>query len=136
MTQDAEGEAAAAAPPDTEVPPAAPPDTEVPPAPPPNTEVPPAPPNTEVPPAPPNTEVPPAPPPDLEAKLYQSITSGAEKMYRSKEDILNFTDEDDDHDSCVRGYSSKRALMSCGHSVTPQSLTDWCQHQLQQVRNL
>lgn len=30
---------------------------------------------------------------------------------------------------CI-GYSSLRAQMSCGHTVTPMSLTDWCQRQL------
>ncbi|KAJ0050387.1 hypothetical protein NL108_018496 [Boleophthalmus pectinirostris] len=28
-------------------------------------------------------------------------------------------------------YRSRRARMSCGHTVTPQSLTDWCDRQLQ-----
>lgn len=28
------------------------------------------------------------------------------------------------------GYSSRRARMTCGHTVTPMSLTDWCQRQL------
>lgn len=30
-------------------------------------------------------------------------------------------------------YDSPRALMSCGHAVTPMSLTDWCRRQLEQV---
>lgn len=31
------------------------------------------------------------------------------------------------------GYNSPRAEMSCGHAVTPQSLTDWCFKQLDDV---
>lgn len=32
-----------------------------------------------------------------------------------------------------RDYKSLRARMSCGHSVTPMSLTSWCHHLLDQV---
>lgn len=40
---------------------------------------------------------------------------------------------------CVRptvecsGYDSARAEMSCGHAVSPQSLTAWCFKQLEDV---
>lgn len=34
------------------------------------------------------------------------------------------------------GYTSRRARMSCGHTVTPMSLTVWCQRQLDEVRYL
>lgn len=34
------------------------------------------------------------------------------------------------------GYTSRRARMSCGHTVTPLSLTLWCQRQLDEVRYL
>lgn len=36
----------------------------------------------------------------------------------------------DDHDFLCMGYTSRRARMSCGHTVTAESLTDWCNRQL------
>lgn len=54
------------------------------------------------------------------------------KRYDPRDTDLQFVDADDDHDFLCVGSSSPRALMSCGHSVTPQSLTDWCRRQLDQ----
>uniref|UniRef100_A0A8C6UEW3 RING-type domain-containing protein n=1 Tax=Neogobius melanostomus TaxID=47308 RepID=A0A8C6UEW3_9GOBI len=59
-------------------------------------------------------------------KIYSLIT----KRYNSLDRTLNFVDGEDDMDFLYIGYSSRRARMSCGHTVTPMSLTDWCQQQL------
>ncbi|KAK7898179.1 hypothetical protein WMY93_019032 [Mugilogobius chulae] len=67
----------------------------------------------------------------MECKL-RTQGGEAEKIYNSKEILVDFTDGEDEHDFLCVGYSSRRALMSCGHSVTPQSLTNWCQRQLDQ----
>lgn len=54
-----------------------------------------------------------------------------EKCYDPSDPNLTFADSDrDEHDFLCEGYSSRKALMSCGHSVTPTSLTSWCLKQL------
>uniref|UniRef100_A0A8C6SJW4 RING-type domain-containing protein n=1 Tax=Neogobius melanostomus TaxID=47308 RepID=A0A8C6SJW4_9GOBI len=59
----------------------------------------------------------------------------AEKCYNPQDPALTFVDADDDHDFECDGYTSKRAKMSCGHTVTPTSLTRWCQRQLNQGKS-
>ncbi|XP_055014902.1 E3 ubiquitin-protein ligase RNF217-like isoform X2 [Boleophthalmus pectinirostris] len=54
-----------------------------------------------------------------------------EKCYNPNDPNLKFTDSVDEHDFLCMDYRSRRARMSCGHTVTPQSLTDWCDRQLQ-----
>lgn len=41
----------------------------------------------------------------------------------------------DDHDFECRGFSSKPVKMSCGHTVTPESLSAWCERQLSQGKS-
>lgn len=63
----------------------------------------------------------------LREEPHSSVT---EKCYDPTDCTLRFVEGEDDHDFLCVGYTSKSALMSCGHSVTPLSLTEWCQHQL------
>ncbi|XP_055012342.1 potential E3 ubiquitin-protein ligase ariadne-2-like isoform X2 [Boleophthalmus pectinirostris] len=55
-----------------------------------------------------------------------------EKCYNPNDNTLTFVDGDDDMDFLCIGYKSLRARMSCGHTVTPTSLTDWCLRQLEE----
>uniref|UniRef100_A0A3Q3CX27 Uncharacterized protein n=1 Tax=Haplochromis burtoni TaxID=8153 RepID=A0A3Q3CX27_HAPBU len=47
-----------------------------------------------------------------------------EKKYDPLDTTLKFVDREDDLDSSCD--DSLRAEMSCGHAVTPESLTRWC----------
>ncbi|XP_026208886.1 ankyrin repeat and IBR domain-containing protein 1-like [Anabas testudineus] len=49
-----------------------------------------------------------------------------EKCYDPQDTTLTFVDREDELDFLCEGFSSPRALMSCGHAVTPTSLTNWC----------
>ncbi|XP_041842396.1 uncharacterized protein DDB_G0292642-like isoform X3 [Melanotaenia boesemani] len=49
-----------------------------------------------------------------------------EKCYDPRDPTLKFVDREDDLDFLYEGFSSRRAQMSCGHAVTPTSLTNWC----------
>uniref|UniRef100_A0A3P9NCP2 Uncharacterized protein n=1 Tax=Poecilia reticulata TaxID=8081 RepID=A0A3P9NCP2_POERE len=53
-----------------------------------------------------------------------------QKCYDFKDQTIIIVDADDDHDFECEGFKSPRAFMSCGHVVTPMSLTKWCQHLL------
>ncbi|KAF3697858.1 hypothetical protein EXN66_Car013539 [Channa argus] len=59
-----------------------------------------------------------------------SLTSVQEKCYNPFDPTLNFVDAEDDLDFLCEGFQSRRALMSCGHAVTPMSLTNWCRRLL------
>ncbi|XP_030609171.1 uncharacterized protein LOC115796848 [Archocentrus centrarchus] len=61
-----------------------------------------------------------------------SLVSGQEKCYDPNDSTLTFVDGDDEMDFECNNYKSLRAQMSCGHSVTPMSLTNWCQQLLDQ----
>ncbi|XP_028994707.1 probable E3 ubiquitin-protein ligase RNF144A-A isoform X2 [Betta splendens] len=63
------------------------------------------------------------PPPALRSF---SLTSSQEKLYDSHDPTLRFVDREDELDFLYEGFTSRRALMSCGHAVTPTSLTNWC----------
>ncbi|KAM9424197.1 E3 ubiquitin-protein ligase RNF19B-like isoform 1-T2 [Pholidichthys leucotaenia] len=60
-----------------------------------------------------------------------SLQEDGEKSYDPRDATLKFVDREDELDpmSCS---SSLRAEMSCGHAVTPESLTDWCRSQLKE----
>uniref|UniRef100_A0A8C4DL35 RING-type domain-containing protein n=1 Tax=Dicentrarchus labrax TaxID=13489 RepID=A0A8C4DL35_DICLA len=49
-----------------------------------------------------------------------------EKCYDPLDPTFTFVDEEDDLDFLCNEYLGPRAKMSCGHAVTPMSLTDWC----------
>ncbi|XP_029310939.1 uncharacterized protein LOC115023820 [Cottoperca gobio] len=53
-----------------------------------------------------------------------------EKCYDPEDATLTFVEGEDDLDFLCCDYKSLRAKMSCGHAVTPMSLTDWCRHLL------
>ncbi|KAI3376348.1 hypothetical protein L3Q82_016832 [Scortum barcoo] len=57
-------------------------------------------------------------------------TTEEEKCYDPRDPTLIFVDREDELDFLCNDYKSLRALMSCGHAVTPMSLTDWCHWQL------
>ncbi|KAK2863051.1 hypothetical protein Q5P01_002584 [Channa striata] len=59
-----------------------------------------------------------------------SLTPAQEKCYNPHDPTLRFVDADDDLDFLCEGFQSRRALMSCGHAVTPMSLTNWCRRLL------
>ncbi|KAM8882563.1 uncharacterized protein ACB058_002291 [Synchiropus picturatus] len=58
-----------------------------------------------------------------------------EKCYEGKDPNLKFVEREDEMDVLCVGYKSPRALMSCGHSVTPMSLTSYCRHLLEEGRS-
>ncbi|XP_076016581.1 uncharacterized protein LOC143008618 [Genypterus blacodes] len=57
-----------------------------------------------------------------------------EKCYDCRDSTLQFVDGDDDLDVEYVGYKSLRAAMSCGHAVTPMSLTKYCRWLLDEGR--
>ncbi|KAM3590074.1 uncharacterized protein V6R79_003275 [Siganus canaliculatus] len=52
------------------------------------------------------------------------------KRYNPGDPTLKFVDQDDCLDFLDENFMPPRALMSCGHPVTPMSLTKWCRRQL------
>uniref|UniRef100_A0A3Q4I8T6 RING-type domain-containing protein n=1 Tax=Neolamprologus brichardi TaxID=32507 RepID=A0A3Q4I8T6_NEOBR len=54
------------------------------------------------------------------------------KRYNPEDPTLTFVDRDDEMDFLCEDFKSLRALMSCGHAVTPMSLTKWCRRLLDQ----
>ncbi|KAF3697857.1 hypothetical protein EXN66_Car013538 [Channa argus] len=64
-----------------------------------------------------------------------NLTSKQEKCYDPNDPTLKFVDAEDDLDFLYEGFQSRRALMSCGHVVTPVSLTNWCRRLLEQGEN-
>ncbi|KAJ4948546.1 hypothetical protein JOQ06_020079 [Pogonophryne albipinna] len=59
-----------------------------------------------------------------------SCTVVEEKCYDPQDATLTFVEGDDDLDFLCEDYKSLRAKMSCGHAVTPMSLTIWCRYLL------
>uniref|UniRef100_A0A672F9X9 E3 ubiquitin-protein ligase RNF19A-like n=1 Tax=Salarias fasciatus TaxID=181472 RepID=A0A672F9X9_SALFA len=55
-----------------------------------------------------------------------------EKRYDPDDPTLTIVAEEDQLDFELDNFPSPRALMSCGHAVTPTSLTNWCRRQLDQ----
>ncbi|XP_028987243.1 uncharacterized protein LOC114844204 isoform X2 [Betta splendens] len=60
------------------------------------------------------------------AAMSHSYSSTKEKRYDPQDPTLTFVDTEDEFDFLYEGFESPRALMSCGHAVTPTSLTKWC----------
>ncbi|XP_071315077.1 potential E3 ubiquitin-protein ligase ariadne-2-like [Trachinotus anak] len=58
-----------------------------------------------------------------------------EKCYDPGDPTLRFVDTEDELDFLCEGFTSRRALMSCGHAVTPTSLTNWCRRLLDQGKS-
>ncbi|KAM8747859.1 uncharacterized protein AB9X84_015739 [Acanthopagrus schlegelii] len=61
-----------------------------------------------------------------------STSDEEEKCYDPGDPTLRFVDGEDEMDFLGNDYKSLRAKMSCGHAVTPMSLTDWCGWLLEQ----
>ncbi|XP_067436811.1 uncharacterized protein [Thunnus thynnus] len=61
-----------------------------------------------------------------EKKTKKETEKETEKCYDPEDSTLRFVDREDEMDFLYIGFKSRRALMSCGHAVTPMSLTDWC----------
>ncbi|XP_034532075.1 putative E3 ubiquitin-protein ligase ARI6 [Notolabrus celidotus] len=53
-----------------------------------------------------------------------------ERCYDPEDLTLTFVDGDDDMDFELNEYKSLKTKMSCGHTVTPMSLMNWCQRLL------
>ncbi|XP_030609831.1 probable E3 ubiquitin-protein ligase RNF144A-A [Archocentrus centrarchus] len=68
----------------------------------------------------------------LHSVMGSNMTISKEKCYNPQDPTLNFVDRDDDLDFLYEGFKSPRAVMSCGHAVTPTSLTNWCLRLLEQ----
>ncbi|XP_055359093.1 uncharacterized protein LOC129603143 isoform X2 [Betta splendens] len=58
-----------------------------------------------------------------------------EKRYNPSDPTLKFVETEDELDFLYEGFRSRRALMSCGHAVTPTSLTKWCMKLLDEGRS-
>ncbi|CAG5897218.1 unnamed protein product [Menidia menidia] len=65
-------------------------------------------------------------------KMGSKVSTHGEKCYDHRDPTLMFVDEEDQLDFLCEGFHSPRAQMSCGHAVTPTSLTNWCRKQLEQ----
>ncbi|XP_004079956.1 putative E3 ubiquitin-protein ligase ARI6 isoform X2 [Oryzias latipes] len=52
--------------------------------------------------------------------------SKMEKVYNLADTTFKFVDREDELDFLCEEFASPRAEMSCGHAVTPMSLTNWC----------
>lgn len=61
-----------------------------------------------------------------------SVPTKQEKCYDPRDKTLTFVDGEDDLDFLCEDFKSRRAQMSCGHAVTPTSLTNWCRKLLDQ----
>ncbi|XP_061565920.1 uncharacterized protein LOC133420280 [Cololabis saira] len=59
------------------------------------------------------------------------MSSNTEKCFNRNDRTLTIVDEEDQLDFLCEGFSSPRARMSCGHAVTPTSLTNWCRRLLE-----
>ncbi|XP_071397113.1 probable E3 ubiquitin-protein ligase RNF144A-A isoform X1 [Centroberyx affinis] len=60
------------------------------------------------------------------------MATGQQKSYDPKNRTITLVDGDDDLDFEYDDFKSPRAAMSCGHVVTPMSLTKWCRWLLDQ----
>ncbi|XP_028284770.1 probable E3 ubiquitin-protein ligase ARI7 [Parambassis ranga] len=49
-----------------------------------------------------------------------------ERCYDPQDSRFTFVEEEDHLDFSCESFASRRAQMSCGHAVTPVSLTNWC----------
>ncbi|XP_042258105.1 probable E3 ubiquitin-protein ligase RNF144A-A [Thunnus maccoyii] len=67
-----------------------------------------------------------------EEKKTKKETEKEKECYDPEDSTLRFVDREDEMDFLYNDYTSRRALMSCGHAVTPMSLTDWCRRLLDQ----
>ncbi|KAM8746774.1 E3 ubiquitin-protein ligase arih1l-like [Acanthopagrus schlegelii] len=63
-------------------------------------------------------------------RMTAEQSNNSEKCYDPQDRTLTFVDGEDELDFLCIGYKSLRAKMSCGHAVTPMSLTDWCRRLL------
>ncbi|XP_005925929.2 uncharacterized protein LOC102289793 [Haplochromis burtoni] len=72
------------------------------------------------------------PPLLLHSVTPPSVPTTQEKCYDRHDKTLKFVDGEDDLDFLYEGFKSLRAQMSCGHAVTPTSLTNWCRRLLNQ----
>ncbi|KAM9424789.1 uncharacterized protein KZ484_004777 [Pholidichthys leucotaenia] len=68
----------------------------------------------------------------LQTKMGSYFSAEQEKCYNPSDSTLTFVDREDELDLLCEGFRSQRALMSCGHAVTPISLTKWCLRLLDQ----
>ncbi|KAM4537225.1 E3 ubiquitin-protein ligase RNF19A-like [Odontesthes bonariensis] len=64
--------------------------------------------------------------------MGSNASTKQEKCYDPLDLTLKFVDAEDDLDFLCEGFASLRAQMSCGHAVTPMSLTKWCLKQLEE----
>ncbi|RVE60474.1 hypothetical protein OJAV_G00181090 [Oryzias javanicus] len=64
-----------------------------------------------------------------------NTVSKMEKVYDLKDKTFKFVDREDELDFYYEGFDSPRAEMSCGHAVTPMSLTNWCRRLLNEGKN-
>ncbi|XP_067378762.1 E3 ubiquitin-protein ligase RNF19A-like isoform X2 [Channa argus] len=62
--------------------------------------------------------------------MTMSLQQQVEKKYDPQDATLKFVDRKDDLDPLGEDEDSLKAEMSCGHAVTPESLTLWCRSQL------
>ncbi|XP_041842397.1 uncharacterized protein LOC121640658 isoform X4 [Melanotaenia boesemani] len=65
-------------------------------------------------------------------RMRSNASTKREKCYDPSDLTLQFVDEEDCLDFLYEGFSSRRAQMSCGHAVTPISLTNWCMKLLEE----
>ncbi|KAK2863050.1 hypothetical protein Q5P01_002583 [Channa striata] len=70
-----------------------------------------------------------------EGERAEIHTAAQEKCYNPHDPTMTFVDADDDLDFLCEDFQSRRALMSCGHAVTPMSLTNWCRRLLDEGKS-
>ncbi|XP_072232511.1 uncharacterized protein [Leuresthes tenuis] len=67
----------------------------------------------------------------IQLRMDLNASTSWQKCYDPRDPTLTFVDAEDDLDFLCEGFASLRAQMSCGHAVTPTSLTKWCLKQLE-----
>nr|XP_020514434.1 uncharacterized protein LOC110003085 [Labrus bergylta] len=69
---------------------------------------------------------------DLQPENCTLTAEQEERCYDPNDTRFTFVDGEDQMDFELNDYKSLRAKMSCGHTVTPTSLINWCRRQLDQ----
>nr|XP_043878037.1 probable E3 ubiquitin-protein ligase RNF217 isoform X3 [Solea senegalensis] len=62
--------------------------------------------------------------------IQVQIGKELKKMHDPKDNTLTFVDKEEDLDPVSSDDGCLKGLMSCGHAVTPETLTGWCRSRL------
>ncbi|XP_038126349.1 putative E3 ubiquitin-protein ligase ARI6 [Cyprinodon tularosa] len=71
----------------------------------------------------------------LRMQMDSDEPSRKRRCYNPRDSSLTFVDGEDELDFLCEEFESPKAVMSCGHAVTPMSLTKWCIQLLEDGQN-